>query len=369
MVSTCSVDAVRVLFGFAGGTGHLNPLVPIADALVEAGHTVAFAPSPSLVDRVQSLGFTAIPAGPPYGSTEPGPLLPPDLATEERAVREYFAGSLARARAEALEPVCADWKPDVIVGDEMDFGALLAAERLGLPCARVLVLATGTLTRPELVEPALDKLGLRTREHLVLSPFPPSFRDPAVPVPANTHALRWTDPRRSGPPIAAPSIYATLGTVFNLEAGDLFARLLAGLSQLEADLLLTVGPHVDPAAFGPQPPHVRIAQYVPQHLVIPGCDLVVAHGGSGSVLGALSHGKPMVLAPMGADQPNNADRCRALGAAEVLDVLTASPDEIAAAARAVRESFTHREAAERLRDEIAALPAPDTAVPLLAALA
>jgi UDP:flavonoid glycosyltransferase YjiC (YdhE family) len=77
----------------------------------------------------------------------------------------------------------------------------------------------------------------------------------------------------------------------------------------------------------------------------------------------------MVLVPMGADQPQNADRCRALGAAEVLDVLTATPEEIADTARTVRESFTYRHAAERLRDEIAALPAPAAAVPLLEALA
>jgi hypothetical protein len=50
-------------------------------------------------------------------------------------------------------------------------------------------------------------------------------------------------------------------------------------------------------------------------------------------------------------------------------VLTATPEEIAATARAVRESFTHRRAAQRLRDEIAALPPPSSAVPLLEALA
>ncbi len=360
---------VRVLFGFAGGSGHFNPLVPIAAAVADAGHTVAFAPSPSLVDRVRRAGFTAIPAGPPYGRTEPGPLVAPDIAAEERGVREYFAGSLARHRGADLAPICAGWKPDVIVRDEMDFGPLLAGARAGIPCACVLVLATGVLSRPELVEPALDRLGLTTRDHLVLSPFPPSFRDPAVPVPPDTHAIRWTDPAADGPADDWPSVYVTLGTVFNLEAGDLFARLLAGLRELNVNVLLTVGPYVDPAAFGPQPPHVRIAQYVPQTLVIPSCDLVVSHGGSGSVFGALTHGKPMVLAPMGADQPHNAERVRALGAGEVLDVLTATPDEIAATARAVRESFTHRRAAERLRDEIAALPAPASAVPLLEALA
>ncbi|MGH3451936.1 MAG: glycosyltransferase [Haloechinothrix sp.] len=45
-------------------------------------------------------------------------------------------------------------------------------------------------------------------------------------------------------------------------------------------------------------------------MVLPRCDAAVSHGGSGSVMGALAHGLPQVLFPMGADQPQNAARCR-----------------------------------------------------------
>jgi UDP:flavonoid glycosyltransferase YjiC (YdhE family) len=34
---------MRMLFGFAGGSGHLEPLVPLARAAREAGHVDAFA--------------------------------------------------------------------------------------------------------------------------------------------------------------------------------------------------------------------------------------------------------------------------------------------------------------------------------------
>jgi UDP:flavonoid glycosyltransferase YjiC (YdhE family) len=50
------------------------------------------------------------------------------------------------------------------------------------------------------------------------------------------------------------------------------------------NLLLTVGRNQDPAAFGPQPGHVRIERYVPQSLVFPSCDLVVTHGGDDTVM-------------------------------------------------------------------------------------
>ena len=121
-----------------------------------------------------------------------------------------------------------------------------------------------------------------------------------------------------------PLVYFTLGTIFNLESGDLFERVLAGLSGLPVSVVVTVGREVDPKALGPQPGNVRVEQYVPQSLLLPRCDLVVSHAGSGSVVGALAHGLPMVLLPIGADQPLNAARCEALGVARVLDPFHAS---------------------------------------------
>jgi UDP:flavonoid glycosyltransferase YjiC (YdhE family) len=96
---------------------------------------------------------------------------------------------------------------------------------------------------------------------------------------------------------------------------------------------------------------------------------VISHGGSGSVIGALAHGLPSVLIPMGADQPLNASRCVDLGVARVLDALGAKPATVRAAVTSVLEDLTYRIAAERLRDEIAALPGPAHAVMLLERLA
>jgi len=167
----------------------------------------------------------------------------------------------------------------------------------------------------------------------------------------------------------APVVYFTLGTVFNHESGDLFHRVLAGLRELPINLLVTVGREIDPASLGAQPPHVRVERFVPQADVIPHVDLVVSHAGSGSVLGALAFGRPMVLAPMGADQPLNAERCAALGVGRVLDAVRAAPADVRDAVDAVLEDPSFRAVASRLRDEIAALPAPEVALGLLERLA
>ena len=49
---------MRFLFSFHGGIGHFEPAVPIARALREAGHDVAFAAHPRMVPLVAARGFS-----------------------------------------------------------------------------------------------------------------------------------------------------------------------------------------------------------------------------------------------------------------------------------------------------------------------
>lgn len=368
---------MRILFAFVGGRGHLEPLLPIAGAANAAGHAVAFAAPPLLVATIETLGFAAFPVGPDAAHTPPAriPLREVDLEREEREFRDRFARGAARIRAVGLIALCLDWEPDVVVHEETDLGSLVAAERLGLPYATVLVIAAGSFVRAELVAEPLDQLrahhGLppdpelaMPSRYLVLSPFPPSFRDPAFPLPATAHSIRLHDTER-GPGEGAPVVYFTLGTVFNLESGDLFERVLAGLGELPIEVVATLGSQIDPQELGSQPGNVRIEQYVVQSEVLARSSAVVSHGGSGTVTGALAQGLPQVLLPMGADQPLNAARCEELGVALVLDALTATPAAVREAMSTVLSEPSYRSAAERIRDEIAALPAPEYAVTLL----
>ncbi len=93
------------------------------------------------------------------------------------------------------------------------------------------------------------------------------------------------------------------------------------------------------------------------------------HAGSGSILGALAHGLPIVALPLGADQPWNADRIETLGLGVVLDALTATPGDLAAAIRAALSDATMRARAAAMRDELDRLPGVETTVPLLEDLA
>jgi len=82
------------------------------------------------------------------------------------------------------------------------------------------------------------------------------------------------------------------------------------------------------------------------------------------VIGALTHGLPMVVLPMGADQSLNADRCEQLGVGIALDVVQATPQSIREAVSTILDNPRYRLAAARIRDEIAAFPASSTVGPL-----
>ena len=156
-----------------------------------------------MVDAVRAAGFDAVASG---GATllaagARHPLLPVDRDAEELVVRSVFAGEVARERAVRLLEVGSQWRPDVIVRDEMDFGSAVAAERLGLPHAAVIVLAAGGLVRPDVVGEPLDALraehGLSPdpalamlHRYLAIAPFPASFRNPAATLPSTAHHIR-----------------------------------------------------------------------------------------------------------------------------------------------------------------------------------
>jgi len=152
-----------------------------------------------------------------------------------------------------------------------------------------------------------------------------------------------------------------MGTAFNQVAGIL-AAIVEGLRDEAISLIVTTGRDQDPNSFGPQSPNVHIERYVPQTLLFPYCDVVVTHGGSGTVLTTLDHGPPMVIVPVSADQPDNACRCEQLGVARVIAPDDRSPEAFRNAVRDVLGEPTYRRTAERLRDEMVRLPGPEQVV-------
>ena len=276
---------MRILFTFTGGSGHFLPALAIARAAAARGHVVLFSGQEAMLGTVRAAGFSFLPSGGPTlaDPTARGPLVPVDRAHEEQVIRDTFAGRTARDRTSRLLDVAARWRPEVIVLDEVDFGAAVAAERLGLPHAAIVVLAAGGLLRPDLIADSLDVLraehglpadpGLEMlHRHLTLVPVPPSYRNPDDPLPATAHHIQppVLDPRcaagqddESTTGVLAwlaerpgrPTAYITLGTVFHQESGDLFPRVVTAVAGLDANVVVWSG---DPFEFSTRVEHVYI---------------------------------------------------------------------------------------------------------------
>ena len=161
-----------------------------------------------------------------------------------------------------------------------------------------------------------------------------------------------------------PVAYFTLGTVKNADTAD-FATGLAPSRGTTARWWPPPGvPR--PRRAGATPANAVVAEFVPQRVVLERADLLVSHSGSGTMLGGLAHGVPQVALPRGTDQPQNAALLARAGAGLVVAPEDYAVESIAAAVAEVTHEPAFRAAAERVRDEIAAMPDADTAWAALA---
>ena len=326
---------MRVLFSCIPSEGHFSPLLPLARALDVQGHDVAWAVAESWRFRPAEEGFASLAAGPDakevHERFEPERRAVFELPPEQRRPLQ-FSGLFGRMHAPAKLPELLEsartWRADAIVFDSGDLAAPLAAAMLGLPSVNHsfgAMIPFAVLARAaEAVAPLWQAHGVEPDPHagafrgLFVDLAPQSFAwerplgrsirmRPALG--GEGEAPAWLDQ------LGDPLVYATLGTVWNRPE---LLRLLLDALDGEFAALLTVGRDVEPSELGPTPPRVRVERFVPQASVLPRCAAVVSHGGSGTTLGALAYGLPLVLVPQAADQFDNAARAEAAGAAIVL---------------------------------------------------
>ena len=107
----------------------------------------------------------------------------------------------------------------------------------------------------------------------------------------------------------------------------------------------------------PAPHNVSVAHAA----ALPNTDVVVTHGGHGTVMKALAAGVPLVVLPMGRDQLEIAARVVAAGAGVRLKP-SASPAKIAAAVRTLLDDEKYRSSAQGLAAAIAEQTATDRAL-------
>ena len=378
---------MRFLFSSHPLAGHLNPLVPGALAARAAGHSGAFVVPPGFSDKIDRIGFAAIPCGPAWADEPIASVHARALELEDTAffLSELYARVAARTFAPPLLDIIADWRPDVIVSDPTEFGSWVAAERAGIP--RVFNL--WGLVLPEafliaLAGPGLAELRafldlppdpqLETLAHATKLLFGPrGYQSPGLEIPESVHFFRpdvFDQSGNEGLPSwvselpSRPTVYVTLGTVFNTHS-NLLETILKGLAGEALNAIVTVGRDRDPSQFAGLASNIRVERYVPQSLLLPHCDAVISHAGYGTVMGSLACGLPSVLIPITADQPMHAKRCEEIGVAISLDRGDLAPERVRDAAWRVLRESGFRTSARALADEISTMPGSDASVALI----
>jgi UDP:flavonoid glycosyltransferase YjiC (YdhE family) len=363
-------------------------LLPLAIAAREQGHDVLYAVDPGFHPTVEKLGFTVVDAGLSIwdafrqaNELHGTPEFRRDMLRQTAV--DAFGSVLPRAYVTDLEPALERDKPDLVVFEIINPGAGLAAMRAGIPAV---CHGFGRLDENLVPEAMSDllleyvaELGIQLPDghHYGLgSPYvdayPPSLQDlshlsdvqriPMRPIPfAEPGELpEWVIEHEK------PLVYLTFGTAF--ANPDLLRTAIAGLSGLDAEVLVSSGPLVDPSALTGVPGNVHVLPWVPQADLLAHADLVAHHGGSGTTIAAMGHGVPQLVLPQGADQFRNAQIVANTGLGVQL----------------VGEEFTadavHEAAVKLLRDndvlaanadiaaEIAAMPHPSDVVPKLVEL-
>nr|BFE57621.1 glycosyltransferase [Dactylosporangium thailandense] len=369
---------MRVLVVTWGWRSHLNHLVPHAWALRAAGHDVRVACPADLTEAVTGVGLAAVPVGPrlDFATVATGQIArirddPGGGPAGGALPRSVTVGGVAHTYAATMLPdlvAFGRWfRPGLVLHEQNNLGAAVAAAALGVPSVRVLWGPDFALPidRDAVLGPLAEPYGVAPPEvpltgTLTLDPCPPPLQVPlAGPhrpvrfVPYNGVAVL---PRWLRGPADRPRIALSQGTLMprlGFAAFDL-RTTVAALADLDAEFVLTVEPEPGQVL----PPNVRAAPGLAHHLLLPTCAAVVHQGGAGTTMTAVACGVPQLVLPRVGDQHFNAERVVAAGVGAALPAERARPDAIRDAVAELIGDPLRRAAAARLRRRNDARPAP-----------
>ena len=381
---------MRFLFTSSPGVGHLMPILPVATAARERGHEVVVGCGASLEPMVSRAGLRHVSMG--QASLHEVRDLVAGWAAADGPGRatlmytEAFGHVIAAAIADDALRFATDWRPAVIVHEDMEVGSWIAAERLGIPHATIQATAWRPWQHGLQVAHQNELRAAHGLDHQAdlagriglhwFTTRPPALRDPAWSMPAPLGELRPDPDDQVGGGANAtpgwlaaspnrPRVAVTLGTM-NAHRTDLLRPMIEGIAALDVEVVVALG--ADPATLGTVPPNVRVEAFVPMSQLLRRSSVAVHHGGSGTTLAALAAGIPSVFVPITADQPDNAAAVVAAGAGLILDTNGLTVDVVRAAVDGLLTAAAHRDRAEAIAAEIALMPDADAAVAVIEGL-
>lgn len=363
---------MRVLFCPHSDPGYLYPAVAVARGLRRSGADV-------LVMGRTNAHEAAAEAGLPFlREAEVG------VAGAFSVQRWFLEGPSQYA---AVLRAARLYRPDVLVTSALHHGALLAAETLDLPiavigfaahlwsyaepgrCSEEEIRTRRWRTGTDSMAKSRARIGLPSRSEselercvrgsLLMLRGLPSFEVPGAVLPDRVIHVGpcWWEPEPEKEHVDAalaqlspgrPFAYVHLGRTFGGES--LWPLLNSAFSGTGLQTVVERGRcHEISPADGTDLSVVRLRWMGP---LISRAELVITNATSAPVLGALLHGRPLLVAPCGSEQPVLAAACVRAGVAQVWD--RRDPERSATAVRQAVADPGIAEAARRLGAQLAA---------------
>lgn len=414
---------MRILIATVPFSGHFNPLTAVAARLHEQGHEVRWYSAPSLVPRVEALGVAAEPYRRAVEVSDDNVAeLHPERAKLKGPKRlsfdfaRVFTDNIP-AQVTDLTDLHNAWPFERLVCDAAFFAASILGPKLDVPVHTV---SPGPSLVPSHDVPP-PFFGLRPARHIFdrlvhsvikamvestmkeglvtfnqaraearLAPLKagqvlgaveaiaqrtyqvgiPQVEFPRTDLPAGFEYVGALLPRVTGtathPALDRITtwpgrvVVVSQGTVDNRDHDKLLVPALEALARDDVLVVaVTGGSGTDTLRRRFTSPNVIIADHIDFATLFPHTDLFVCNGGNGSVLLALAHGVPLVLA--GTREGKNDINARLAWNGLAVDLRTEhpKPTTIARAAASVLDDTTMRDRVARVSDQLAAYDSVD----------
>lgn len=395
----------RILVTTLPHEGHLNPVLAIAHALQARGHELIVLNHPLIQTRLRQEGFATVACRP----FRPADLLilwrKYRLAHSEgknelrNAMRIFTTRLLAQARY--IQQLITDLQPALILNDVFHYASAMAAEKAGLPWVDcwtagsmhpqaqpnllpfqanvsddLLRLFDARLNRARKafgLVPAPAGAFLRPSQYLQLytscaeiEPMPDQLDDNAAFIgpcinafkDAETEAFDWQWLQGK-----EPIVYVSLGTFFTHRPK--FIKHAINAARGQNYKMLISSPLAGSRRFKALPSNVRICSRVPQAKLLAKVSLFVTHGGNNSVQEALTHGAPMLVTPVGAEQMYNAARVCWLGVGGCMDINKINAESFAHKISQLLQQAEYRQRTKAIAKKLERYNGPATAAELI----
>lgn len=384
---------MRYLFCSAATYGFISPSIGIALELQRRGHDVAFVTDVSMAEILKQAELQRVARGDRDG----------------RSFQvELFAHPLEIVRqVRHIEYAMQQFRPDVLVGQSPTLGPLIVREQQGIPVA---IIGLAAYNWPTPANRQIDKYGSyvqssyaqvmsgynQAREMLLLPPCDVYNRENpllgdlfllrSVPefeldttLPEQVHFVGdclW-EPVQSDEVLrdwladavkeCVPVLYAQPGRTY--DRGSFWTYMKQALGNQHVHVAASVGRLDDEVGMLPRNFFARA--HVPQGTVLPRASVVICSSTTTSVLGAITHGLPMLLIPDagGGDQPHVLMRCRQAQVGLYLSPKAVTLDSFRDSVCQLLEDSTLRQNVQRIQHAFARTGGRNVAADLLEQLA